>query len=63
MTADIRTRYNVALTQAYGWICVGNRKQAMRALGDAMRCANLVANDPQYRKAVFRVMSFARRIP
>ena len=61
MSADLRTIYNEWLMSAQGAVERGDKQAAMFCLGQAMRCANKV-RDGRYRAAVFRAMSFTRRI-
>ena len=63
MRHDIRTIYNEFLHCASDAITRRDRQAAMFCLSQAMRCANTVQGNAAYRKAVFRAMSFARRLP
>lgn len=62
MSADLRTLYTEWLMSAQGAVERGDKHAAMFCLSHAMRCANKV-HDARYRKAVFRALSFTRRLP
>jgi hypothetical protein len=62
MRPDLRNIYNEFLMSASDAVKRRDRHAAMFCLSHAMRCANTVKADARYRKAVFRAMSFARRI-
>lgn len=62
MPQDYRTIYNTWLLDARIAVLKQDRAAAMFALSQAMVYANKV-HDNRFRKAVFRAMSFTRRIP
>jgi hypothetical protein len=62
MRSDLRTIYNEFLHAASAAVVRGDKQAAMFCLTHAMRCANTVHDNPNYRSKVMRAMNFARRI-
>jgi hypothetical protein len=62
MSQALRTVYDNTLSLALDCVARRDQDNAMEALRVAMRCANQ-SKDARYRRAVFRAMSFARRLP
>jgi hypothetical protein len=62
MRPNVHSLYVEFLHCAAERVKAGDRIAAMFCLTQAMRAAN-TAHDARYRRAVFRAMSFARRLP
>lgn len=62
MSGSLYLEYTAALGRAMTAVTNHNRDGAMAELAKAMQCANR-SKDARYRRAVFRAMSFTRRIP
>lgn len=61
MPAVLAPVYLSALNLASRAVLHRDRAEALRCLGIALRAAN-AAKSPAHRRAIFRAMSFARRI-
>lgn len=61
MPTILQPVYISALAQAHVAVQERNRAEALRCLGIALRAAN-AAKSAAHRRAIFRAMSFARRI-
>jgi len=62
MRADLRTIYNEFLHCASDAVARGDKPAAMFCLSHAMKCANTVHGNSDYRRKVIRAMNYARRI-
>jgi hypothetical protein len=62
MRPNVHTLYVEFLHSAAERVKAGDKLAAMFCLQQALRAANS-AHDSRYRRAVFRAMSFARRLP
>lgn len=61
MTAELRSKYDLALNAAASAVVRGDKAQAMFAAKVAMRAAN-ASKDARYRRAAFRVLNTVRAI-
>jgi hypothetical protein len=62
MQAQMLHSYRINVIAAYAACTAGNRDASLAYLTEAMRLANK-SKDARYRRAVFRALSFTRRIP
>lgn len=62
MRPNVHNLYVEFLQSAASAIRAGDKQAAMFCLSHAMKAAN-TAPDARYRRAVFRALSFARRLP
>lgn len=62
MRPDLRTIYNDFLLSASEAVKRRDRSAALFCLSHAMKCANTVRDNPEYRRKVLRAMNFARSI-
>jgi hypothetical protein len=62
MRPDLRTIYNAFLLSASEAVKRRDKQAALFCLSHAMKCANTVHDNPEYKRKVMRALNFARSL-